>query len=109
MTTELTRRIALFGDLIESGVFRDRIPVKHSDANALEFSPLTLTELNERTADANSWIAHTYRGARRNRRTLDDFDTDRMDAFSDVADMYADAAWQRAQALIAPQAGEPTC
>lgn len=111
MTTELTRRIAYACDLIESGVFRDRIPVKHSDTNALEFSPLTLGELNERTADANATIAHVVRSARSSGREFDDFDMERMNEAADLANAYSGSAYQRARAHIeaATQVGEPTC
>lgn len=108
MTTELSRRIAHACDLIESGVFRDRIPVKHSDTNALEFSPLTLAELNDRVADANASIAHIVRGARLSRRMLDGFDVERMNDAADIAEAYSGPAYQRATGIIA-DLREPTC
>lgn len=74
--------------------------------NTLPFSPLTLIELNYRVSDANSTIAHVVRGARRSGRALDDFDASRMNEAADLAEMYSDAAYQRAQALVAMRGGD---
>lgn len=66
----------------------------------LPFSPLTLRELNYRVQDANATIAHIVRWARRNQRPLDDFDLARMATEADEANAYAEAAKQRADAIM---------